>query len=54
VVHQIATYSTPDGTKHEKERQLKTYVVVKQKDKWLLTHDHNTIIQEPNTAANPK
>lgn len=44
-VHKMTTYTTPDGTKHENERHIKTYVVVKQNGKWLLTHDHNTIIQ---------
>jgi hypothetical protein len=33
--------------KHEKERQLKTYIVVRQKGKWLLTHDQNTVIARP-------
>ena len=44
VVHNVSTYTTPDGTKHENERHVKTYVVVKKKGKWLLTHDHNTIV----------
>jgi uncharacterized protein (TIGR02246 family) len=44
VIHKISTYELPAGVKHENERQLKTYVVVKQKGKWLLTHDQNTII----------
>ena len=43
-VHGISTYTTPDGVKHEKERHVKTYVVVKKNGKWLLTHDHNTIV----------
>ncbi len=43
VIHKISTYTTPDGKKHENERQIKTYVVVKKMGKWLLTHDHNTI-----------
>lgn len=44
VIHKVSTYTTPDGTKHENERHIKTYVLVKKKGKWLLTHDHNTII----------
>lgn len=44
VVHKIALYVTPDGKKHENERQTKTYIVVKQNNKWLLTHDQITII----------
>lgn len=47
-VHTSDTYITPeDGIKHENERQIKTYVVVRQKGKWLLTLDHNTIISNP-------
>jgi uncharacterized protein (TIGR02246 family) len=45
VIHQIDNYTTPDGVKHENERHIKTYVVVKKKGKWLLTQDHNTIIR---------
>lgn len=45
VIHSITTFTTPDGVKHENEKHIKTYVIVKQYGKWLLTHDHNTIIQ---------
>jgi uncharacterized protein (TIGR02246 family) len=45
VFHKISTYTTPDGMKHENEKQIKTYVIAKKKGKWLLTHDHNTIIR---------
>ena len=44
VIHKISTYEMPEGVKHENERHLKSYVVVRQKGKWLLTHDQNTII----------
>jgi uncharacterized protein (TIGR02246 family) len=43
--HSIDTYISPDSVKHENERQIKSYVIVKQNGKWLLTLDHNTIIQ---------
>jgi uncharacterized protein (TIGR02246 family) len=52
VIHKVSTFITPDGVKHENERHIKTYVVVKQKGKWRLTHDHNTIIQGLNAASN--
>lgn len=45
VIHELSPYDLPEGVKHEREQQLKTYVMVKQKGKWLLTHDHNTIIK---------
>ena len=54
VIHNIDNYTTPDGIKHENERHIKTYVVVKKKGKWLLAHDHNTAIQGSNTAAKQK
>jgi uncharacterized protein (TIGR02246 family) len=47
VIHKISTYELPKEVKHEKERQLKTYIVVRQKGKWLLTHDQNTVIARP-------
>ena len=51
VIHKVDNYITPDGVKHENERHIKTYVVVKKKGKWLLTQDHNTVIQGSNTAS---
>jgi uncharacterized protein (TIGR02246 family) len=44
VTHNITDYTTPDGVLHQKEKHSKTYVVVRQKGKWLLAHDHNTIV----------
>jgi uncharacterized protein (TIGR02246 family) len=47
-IHKSDTYITPeDGIKHEHERQMKTYIIVRQKGKWLLTLDQNTIISNP-------
>lgn len=54
VIHKVDNYTTPDGVKHENERHIKTYVIVKKKGKWLLAQDNNTIIQGSNTAANQK
>lgn len=54
VIHTVGNYTTPDGVKHENERHIKTYVVVKKKGRWLLAQDHNTVIQGPNTAENQK
>ena len=54
VIHKIDNFTTPDGVKHENERHIKTYVIVKKKGKWLLAQDHNTIIQGSNTVANQK
>jgi uncharacterized protein (TIGR02246 family) len=47
-VHTSDPYITPeDGIKHENEKQMKTYIVVRQKGKWLLTLDQNTVISNP-------
>ena len=54
VIHMVDNYTTPDGIKHENERHIKTYVVVKKKGKWLLAQDHNTVIQGSNTAKNQR
>jgi len=54
VIHKISDYEFPVGVKHKNELNLKTYVVVKQKGKWLLTHDQNTTVARSNTAENPK
>jgi len=47
-IHKSDSYVTPeDGMKHENERQMKTYVVVKHNGRWLLALDQNTIISNP-------
>jgi uncharacterized protein (TIGR02246 family) len=47
-IHTSDSYVTPeDGLKHENERQMKTYVLVKRDGKWLLALDQNTIISNP-------
>ncbi|WEK21676.1 MAG: SgcJ/EcaC family oxidoreductase [Candidatus Pedobacter colombiensis] len=44
VIHKMGNFTTPDGKLHTNERQIKTYIIVKEKRKWLLTHDQNTVI----------
>ena len=47
-IHTSDSYVTPEGgLKHENERQMKTYLVVKHNGKWLLALDQNTIISNP-------
>jgi len=41
---QMSTYVTPDGTKHENERHIRTFVVVRKAGRWLIAHDQNTTI----------
>ncbi len=44
VIHKVTDFQTPDGVRHENEKHLKTYIVVKKNGKWLLTHDQNTMV----------
>jgi len=44
VVHKISDYELPQGVEHQNERQMKTYIIVKRQNKWLLTLDQNTVI----------
>lgn len=44
VIHKGSSFETPDGVKHENPMSFKTYIIVKQKNKWLLTHDQATAI----------
>ena len=44
VTSRVSTYTTPDGVKHENERNIRTFVVVKRGGQWLIMQDHNTII----------
>lgn len=44
VKNTMGTYTTPDGIKHENERQIKTFVVVKRNGRWLIMQDQNTIV----------
>jgi len=43
VIHLLDNYTTPDDKIHINERQIKTYIFIKQEGKWLLVHDHNTV-----------
>ena len=40
----MSTYVTPDGAKHENERHIRTFVVVKRGGRWLVMQDQNTTI----------
>jgi uncharacterized protein (TIGR02246 family) len=43
--HKVDPYTTPDSVTHTNVRAIKSYVIVKEEGKWLLTLDHNTTIQ---------
>ena len=44
VTSQMSTYITPDKVRHENERHLRTFVVLKRSGKWLIMQDQNTLI----------
>ncbi|HEX6731528.1 MAG TPA: SgcJ/EcaC family oxidoreductase [Pyrinomonadaceae bacterium] len=44
VISQVGTYTTPDGSRHENERHIRTFVVVRHNGRWLIMQDQNTII----------
>lgn len=44
VVHKSSEYELPLEVKHQNERQMKTYIIMKRQDRWLLTLDQNTVI----------
>ena len=41
----MSTFVTPDGARHENERHIRTFVVVRRAGRWLIEHDQNTTIQ---------
>ena len=45
VISQVSTYITPDGVRHQNERQIRTFVVVKRSGRWLIMQDQNTIVR---------
>jgi uncharacterized protein (TIGR02246 family) len=44
VTSQMSTYTMPDGVRHENEAHIRTFVVAKQKQRWLIAQDQNTTV----------
>lgn len=42
----MSPFTSPDGVKHESERHIRTFVVVKRGRRWLIMQDHNTTVAE--------
>ncbi len=40
----MSTYTMPDGVKHENEAYIRTFVVTKRSNRWLIVQDQNTTI----------
>jgi len=43
VPSRVSAYTTPDGRRHENERQIRTFVVVRERGRWRIAQDHNTV-----------
>ena len=43
VPSRVTTYVTPDGVRHENERQIRTFVLVRRHGAWRIMQDHNTV-----------
>ncbi len=46
VVSAMSAFTSPDGVKHGLERHIRTFIVVKRGDRWLIMQDQNTTIVE--------
>jgi uncharacterized protein (TIGR02246 family) len=47
VISVSTPFVSPDGTKHDLQRGIRTFVIVKRGDRWLIMQDHNTTIVPP-------
>jgi uncharacterized protein (TIGR02246 family) len=47
VISVSSPFVSPDGTKHDVQRGIRTFVVVKRGGRWLIMQDHNTTIVPP-------
>ena len=47
VISTSSPFVSPDGTKHETQRGIRTFVLVKRGDRWLIMQDHSTTITSP-------
>src|SRR5262245_10841914 len=42
----MSPFTSPDGVRHGVERHIRTFVVVKRGERWLIMQDHNTTVVE--------
>ncbi|MBY0502908.1 MAG: SgcJ/EcaC family oxidoreductase [Bryobacteraceae bacterium] len=47
VTSEMSPFTSPDGVHHALEGHVRTFVVVKREDRWLIMQDHNTTIVPP-------
>jgi uncharacterized protein (TIGR02246 family) len=49
VTSRVSTYVSRDGTKHENERQIRTFVLVRRDQHWVIMQDQNTVVRRRPT-----
>ena len=42
VASKMSPYTTPDGVRRENQKQIRTFIVVKRANRWLILQDQNT------------
>ena len=47
VTSRMSTFTMPDGVRHENEQHIRTFIVVRRNDHWLIMQDHNTAVAHP-------
>jgi len=47
VISVSTPFVSPDGTKHDVQRGIRTFVIVKRGSRWLIMQDHNTTVAAP-------
>jgi uncharacterized protein (TIGR02246 family) len=47
VTSTMSPYTRPDGVKQGSQKQVRTFIVVKRSERWLLMQDHNTTVASP-------
>ena len=47
VTSTMSPYTGPDGVKQGPHKQVRTFIVVKRGERWLIMQDHNTTVASP-------
>ena len=47
VTSTMSPYTGPDGVKKGSQKQVRTFIVVKRGERWLIMQDHNTTVASP-------
>lgn len=48
-ISRMSPFTMPDGVRHENEQRIRTFVVVRRNDRWLIMQDQNTVVARPKT-----